>query len=120
MVDATTAAATDVEAIDPEAPATRKSYNIKTKCYSVQTITELTTSGKSLCMAGAHVRLTPLYYHGWKRLLTKVDNVNATDEFVAYNTKGTARKVHQGRSSVLSAVHPELKAFMFKICEQGI
>jgi hypothetical protein len=117
MVDATTVAATDVEVIDHEAAATKKFYNIKTKCYFVQTITELTASGKSLCPACAHVGLTPLYYRCWKRLLTKVDNVNATDEFAAYNTKGTAHKLHHGRSSVLSAVRPELKAFMFKIGE---
>jgi len=53
-------------------------------------------------------------------LLTKVDNVNATEEFVAYSTKGTTHRIHHGRTSGLAAIHPQLEAFMFKIHKQGI
>ena len=120
MADKAAAVTTDVVVIGPKVPVTRKSYEIKTKRCFVQTIDELVSCGETLDAACAHVRITPLYYRRWKTLLTKVDNVNATDEFVAYNTKGTARKIHQGRTSVLSAIRPELKSFMFKIRAQGI
>jgi hypothetical protein len=40
------------------------------------------------------------------------------EEFVAYSTKGTTRRLHRGRTSILAAIPPELEA-LFKICEQG-
>ena len=115
MTDAAAAAATDDEVVDPEAPVTRKSYDIKTKCYFVQTIDELITPGKSHHAACAYAGLVHLYYRRWKRMLTKVDDVNATEEFVAYGTKGTVRKIHRGLKSVLTTIRPKLEAFMFKV-----
>jgi len=120
MTNAAAAAATQDEVVDPEAPLTRKSYDFKTKRVFVQTIDMLVSSGKSCRASCAFVGIPPLYYHRWKRLLTKVDDVNATEEFAAYSTKGTTRRPHHGRTSVLAAIHPELEAFMFMICEQGI
>ena len=61
-----------------------------------------------------------LYYRHWKRLITNIDDVNATEEFVAYSTKGTARKIHPGCKSVLEAIKPQLQSFMVSVCERGI
>jgi hypothetical protein len=120
MTNAAAMAATQDEVIDPEAPVTRKSYDIKTKWVFVQTIDTLVSSGKSRRASCAFVGIPPLYYRCWKRLLTKVDDVNATEEFVAYSTKGTTSRLHRGRTSVLAVIRPELEAFMFKIRKQGI
>ena len=110
MPHAAPAAATDVVAVDLEAPETRKSYDIKTKRIFVQTIEQLVSSGKSCRAACAYAGIPTLYYRRWKKLLTKVDDVNTTDEFVAYSTKGTARKIHHGRTGVLTAIRPQLDA----------
>ena len=77
-------------------------------------------SGKFRCASCAFIGIPPLYYRCWKRLLTKVDNLNATEEFVAYSTEGTTRRNHRGRISVLATICPHLEAFKFKIREQGI
>ena len=37
-----------------------------------------------------------------------------------YNTTGIARRLHQGHKSALNDVKPHLKAFIFKIYEQGV
>ena len=47
MTNAATMAATQDEVVDPEAPVTRKSYDIKPKRVFVQTIDTLVSSGKS-------------------------------------------------------------------------
>ena len=120
MPHAAPAAVTDVVAVDPEAPETRKSYDIKTKRVFVQTIDTLVSSGNSRRASCAFVGIPPLYYHHWRRVLAKIDDVNAMEEFVAYSTKGTTCRLHHGRTTVLAAIHPELEAFMFKIREQGI
>ena len=114
MTDAAAATTTQDEVVDPDAPVTRKSYDIKTKRVLVQTINTLMSSGKSPHASCAFVGIPPLYYRCWKRLLTKVDDVNATEEFVAYSTKGTNRRLHRGRTSVLAAIRPKLEAYMFK------
>ena len=120
MTNAAAVATTQDEVIDPEAPVSRKSPNIKMKPVFVRTIDTLVSSGKSRHAACAYAGLVLLYYCRWKKLLTKVDDVNATEEFVAYSTKGTTRRIHHGRTSMLAAICPELEAFMFKIHEQGI
>ena len=53
-------------------------------------------------------------------MLAKIGDVNATEEFVAFSTKGTARKIHHGHKSVFPAIRPEFEALMFKVREQGI
>ena len=120
MTNAADVAATQDEVVDPEAPVTGKSYDIKTKRVFVQTIDTLVSSGKSHRTSCAFVGIPSLYYCHWKRLLTVVDDVNATEEFVAYSTKDTTCRLNCRRTSVLAAICPELKTFMFKICKQGI
>ncbi len=61
-----------------------------------------------------------MYYSHWKKLLAKVDGLNHGNEFVLYNTTGMAHQLHGGRKSALEEVKPVLKAFIFKIREQGI
>ena len=117
---AATTATTQDEVLDPEAPVTRKSYDIKTDHVFVQTIDTLVSSGKSHHASCAFVGIPPLYYHHWRRVLAKIDDVNAAQEFVAYSTKGTTHRLHHGHTSVLAAIRPQLEAYIFKIREQGI
>jgi hypothetical protein len=57
MANAVATAATDDKVIDPEAPATRKAYDIKMKHVIVQTIDTLILSGKSHHTACAYAAL---------------------------------------------------------------
>ena len=86
MTNSAAMVATDDEIIDPEVPVTRKSCDIKTKHYFIQTIDKLIASSKYCHGACAFSVLVPLYYRCWKRLLTKVDDAHAFEEFVAYST----------------------------------
>jgi hypothetical protein len=61
MTNAAAVATTQDEVVDPEAPLTRKSYDIKTKRVFVQTIDTLVSSGKSHCASCAFVGIPPLY-----------------------------------------------------------
>jgi hypothetical protein len=66
MTNAAATSTTDDEVIDPEFTVTMKSYDIKTKCYFVQMIDVLITSGKSHRTSCAYAGLVPLYCHCWK------------------------------------------------------
>ena len=66
MPHAAPVAATDVVAVDPKAPETRKSYDIKTKRIFVQTIEQLVSSSKSCRVACAYAGIPTLYYRRWK------------------------------------------------------
>ena len=61
-----------------------------------------------------------VYYSRWKKLLAKVDGLNHGNEFVLHNMTGTARRLHGGRKRALEEMKPVLKAFIFKIREQGV
>ena len=50
----------------------------------------------------------------------KADELNSSTEFVPYNMRGTSRKIHPGRKSVLAQIKNELRAFTFKLCEQAV
>jgi len=106
--------------VDYRAPKIRKSYNVKVKRNMIHEIDVLVSSGMTCGIVCAKFGIPKLYYHCWKRLITKIDNVNATKEFVAYSTKGTACIIHPGRKSMLEAIKPLLQSFMFSVHERGI
>ena len=87
---------------------TRRSYEIKEKRRIVQRVDDLMSSGFTRHCACLKVGIPALYHRRWKKLINKVDDVNATDTFVSYNTHGTSRKLHQGRKSFLSTIEPQL------------
>ena len=86
----------------------------------IHEIDALVSSGMTHGIACAKFGIPTLCYCRWKRLVAKIDDVNATEEFVAYSTKGTARKIHPGRKSALEAIKLQLQSFMFSVCERGI
>ena len=98
----------------------RRSFEIKEKRIVVSRIDELVSSGWSRRKACASMGIPYMYFCRWKKLLAKIDGLNQSNEFVPYNTTGTARRLHQGRKSALYDVKPRLKAFIFKIREQGV
>ena len=101
--------------------SSRKSYELKDKRHIVQQIDGLVAGGFcSRRKACAAVGIRPLYYTRWKKVLEKADELNSSTEFVPYNTRGTSRKIHPGRESVLAQVKEQLRAFTFKLCEQGV
>ena len=98
----------------------RRSFEIKEKRLVVMRIDELMSAGWSRRKACASMGLHFVYYSRWKKLLAKVDGLNHGNVFVSYNTTGTTRRLHGGRKSALEEVKPVLKAFIFKIREQGV
>jgi hypothetical protein len=98
----------------------RRSFEIKEKRILVTRIDELVSAGWSRRKACALMGIHFVYYSRWKKLLAKVDGLNHGDEFVSYNTTGTARRLHSGRKSALEEVKLVLKAFIFKIRESGV
>ncbi len=101
--------------------SSRKSYELKDKRHIVQQIDGLVAGGFcSRRKACAAVGIRPLYYTRWKKILEKADELNSSTEFVPYNTRGTSRKIHPGRESVLAQVKEQLRAFTFKLREQGV
>lgn len=100
--------------------AVRKSYELKEKRFVVQQIDALISVGHSRRNACQILGIPTLYYRRWKQLISKVFDVNSTNEFVSYNTKGTARKIHPGRPSALSVIRPQMKEFVSSIRERGI
>ena len=68
-----------------------------------------------LCKACITVGIPCLYYRRWNNLIQKLDDINDSNKFVPYNTKGPSRPVHTGGKSVLPEIKSELKTFIFKI-----
>ena len=64
--------------------------------------------------------ILPLYYHRWKRVISKVDNLEAEDSFCSIKTNGTAWKILTGRVSLLAPVKEQLSVFVSHLREQGI
>jgi hypothetical protein len=97
-----------------------RSFEIKEKRIVVSQIDELVSSEWSRPKACALMGIPYMYFCHWNKLLVKIDGLNQSNEFVPYNTTGTAHRLHQGRKSTLYDAKPRLKAFIFKIREQGI
>jgi hypothetical protein len=108
--------------VSPPTPkvTTRRSYELKEKRTAVFQVDELLSSGFSCHTACSVVKIPALYYRRWKKLIKKVDGINQGKQFVSYNTRGTSRRIHKGRPSILDSIKPQLKSFIFKVREQGI
>jgi len=63
----------------------QKSYKMKEKRNVVQQIHELIVCGISGHKACLYVGIPLLYYSCWKKLIQKVDALNASTEFMPYN-----------------------------------
>ena len=98
----------------------RKSYSLKEKREVVRTIDTLVGHGNSRRKACAVMGILPLYYRRWKRVISKVDDLEAEDSFCSFKTNGTARKIHTGRVSLLAPVKEHLSVFVSHLREQGI
>ena len=70
----------------------------------IQTIETLIVSSKAHHPDCAIVGIPHVYNCCWRRLLARIDDVNATEMFLAYSTKDTACKIHCGSKSVLTTV----------------
>ena len=75
----------------------RRSFEIKEKRLMVTRTNKLMSTGWLHHKACASMGLHFVYYSRWKKLLAKVDGLNHGNEFVSYNTTGTAHRLHGGR-----------------------
>jgi hypothetical protein len=64
--------------------------------------------------------IRPLYYHRWKQVISKVDDLEVEDSFCSFKTNGTARKIHTGHVGLLAPVKEQLSVFVSHLHEQGI
>ncbi len=99
---------------------TRRSFEIKEKRIVVSRIDELVSAGWSRRKASASMGIPFLYYSRWKKVIQKADDLIRSNAFVSYNATGTARRLHQGRKSILEPVKSTLQKFIFTIREQGV
>ena len=97
-----------------------KSYSLKEKCEAVRTIDRLVGHGNSHRKACTAMGICPLYYRRWKRVISKVDDLETEDSFCSFKTNGTAQKIHTGRVGLLAPVKEQLSAFVSHLREQGI
>ena len=106
--------------VTTKAAKVRRSYEIKEKRQVVCQVDALLPSGLSRRRACENVGVRYLYYRRWKKLLEKVDSMKDAGHFIPYNLKGNARKIHVGREGILKPFENELKAFVFKVRDQGV
>ena len=97
-----------------------RSYEIKEKRQVVCQVDALLLSGLSQRRACKNVGVKYLYYRCWKKLLEKVGSTKDAGHFIAYNLKGNARKIHVGHEGILKPFENKLKAFVFKVRNQGV
>jgi len=73
------------------------------------------------CAAACHqFGIVPLYYHHWRKTVAKVDELKKNGGFVAFNTNGSARKIHPGRPGCLVPTKEHLSAFIVNLTDQGV
>jgi len=92
-----------------------RSFSLKEKCDLVQSIKLLIKHGASCKTACRGVGIPPLYYHRWKKVMKKVDDIEKEDCFHAHNTMGTARKIHPRRVGLLMTTKEQLTSFVFNM-----
>ena len=80
----------------------------------------LVSTGFSYHQACRSVGFPALYYDCWVKLLIKVDDVNASDDYVSPNMNGMACKIHPGQKSILAGIGPQLNRFTFQMRGQGL
>jgi len=63
---------------------------------------ELLIMNRVSCAAACHqFGILPLYYRRWCKTVAKVDELDEDGGYVAFNTDGTARKIHPGHPGLL-------------------
>ena len=60
----------------------------------VRSIDLLVANGLSRMQACVALAIPRIYYQRWKKVLTKVDELEKDDCFHAFNMNGLARKIH--------------------------
>ena len=93
----------------------RKSFSIKEKHKYIVAINALIAIGASCRQACAIVNLPHNYYPGFKKVLSKIDELDKNDEYVPFKMNGTARKIHPGNPSLLQDICIDLSRLVFEI-----
>ena len=95
-------------------------FSIKEKHDIVCSIDLLVANGLSQMQACVALAIPCIYYRQWKKVLTKVDELEKDDCFHAFNTNGLARIIHPGCGGILVPVKKKLFSFICKLRDQGI
>jgi len=98
----------------------RKSFSIKEKREYVHAVDILVEKDVSRRKACSILGLHPTYYIRFKKVIEKVDALENSAGFAPHNTNGTARRVHPGRTSLLSVIKDDLSHFIFEKRQRGI
>jgi hypothetical protein len=89
----------------------RRSYSLKEKRDVVCLIDLLVANGLLRMQACVALAIHHIYYRRWKKVITKVDELEKDDCFHAFNMNGLARKLHPGRGGILVPVKEQFLAF---------
>lgn len=98
----------------------RRSFSVKEKREYVVTVDAIIATGATRRQACAMVNLPHNYYPRFKKVLSKIDDLEKNDGFVPFKTNGIARKIHPGRPSLLQEIREDLSRFVFEIRQRGI
>ena len=98
----------------------RRSFSVKEKREYVVAIDAIIATGATRRQACTMVNLPHNYYPRFKKVLSKIDDIEKNEGFVPFKTNGIARKIHPGRPSLLREIRKDLSRFVFEIHQQGI
>ena len=73
-----------------------RSFSLKEKNDAVSLIDLPIVNGVSCTAACQQFGILPLYYRYWCKTVTMVDELEQDGGFVAFNTNGSAKKIHPG------------------------
>jgi len=103
-------------------PSFRRSFSSKEKREYVQAVELVFANhqGMSCCQACATIGFSQIYYIRFKKAIKKVDDLEQGVALVTQKINGTARRIHPGRTSILSVVQEDLSCFVFEDRQRGI
>jgi hypothetical protein len=85
-----------------------------------QAICTLASKGVSIYQSCPLFGLPHQHYYRFKKAVKVANDPEANDVFVHYKVKGTTRKIHPGRPSILASVRDDLTQFIAAMRTRGI
>jgi len=98
----------------------RRSFSLKEKREAMHLIDLLIMNGVSCAAVCQQFRILPRYYCRWRKTVAKVDELKEDGGYVAFNTNGSARKIHPGHPGVLVPIKEQLSEFIVNLRDQGV
>ena len=98
----------------------RRSFSVKEKREYVVAIDAIIATGATRRQACTMVNLPHNYYPHFKKVFSKINNLEKSNVFVPFKTNGISCKIHPGRPSLLWEICKDLSQFVFEIFQRRI